>query len=137
MRRSQQAYYRNDTVAFLNSEPLSTGIAGIVPGERDAFEENPTVTHPRTAAMALVLTALLVVPLSSASAHRYHGGPFFWPFAAAAAVVGGAVAIATAPFAAIAAPPGYYYPPPRPYYPPPAHYRPPPGYSAPGYYYGR
>lgn len=97
------------------------------------------MTHPRTstAAMALAMMALLVVPLSSASAHRYHGGPLFWPFAAAAAVVGGAVAIATAPFAAIAAPPAYYYPPPRPYYPPPAYYGPPPGYSAPGYYYGR
>ena len=44
------------------------------------------MTHPRTAAMALVMSAVLVAPLSSASAHRYHGGPFFWPFAAAAAV---------------------------------------------------
>jgi hypothetical protein len=95
------------------------------------------VTHSRIAALALVMSALLVVPLSSASAHRYHGGPLFWPFAAAAAVIGGAVAIATAPFAAIAAPPAYYYPPPRPYYPPPAYYPPAPGYYAPGYYYGR
>jgi hypothetical protein len=95
------------------------------------------VTHSRIAALALVMSALLVVPLSSASAHRYHDGPLFWPFAAAAAVIGGAVAIATAPFAAIAAPPAYYYPPPRPYYPPPAYYPPAPGYYAPGYYYGR
>ena len=95
------------------------------------------MTHPRTAAMALVVSALLVVPLSSASAHRYHGGPLFWPFAAAAAIIGGAVAIATAPFAAIAAPPAYYYPSPGPYSPPPAYYAPPPGYYAPRYYYGR
>ncbi len=93
--------------------------------------------NPRAAAMALAMTTVLAVPLSSASAHGYHGGPFFWPFAAAAAVVGTAVAIATAPFAAIAAPPAYYYPPPRPYPPPPTYYAPPPGYSAQGYYYGR
>jgi len=92
------------------------------------------VTHTRTAAMALVMTAVLVAPLSSASAHRYHGGPFFWPFSAAAAVVGGAIAIATAPFAAIAAPLAYYYPSPHSYYPPPAYYAPPPGYYPPGYY---
>ena len=137
MKRSYRAYYRNDTVAYLNSEPLLTGIAGIIPGSVTPFEEDPTVTHPRTTAMALVMTALLVVPLSSASAHRYHGAPFFWPFAAAAAVVGGAAAIATAPFAAIAASPSYNYPSPRPYYPPPAYYAPPSGYYAPGYYYGR
>jgi hypothetical protein len=101
------------------------------------FEEDPTVTNPRSTALALILTALLVVPLSSASAHRYHGGPFFWPFAAAAAVVGAAVAVASAPFAAIAAPPAYYTRPPPPNYAPPAYYAPAPGYYAPGYYYGR
>ena len=111
-----------------------TGIAGIIPAERDAIRGGLTVTHPRTAGMALVMTVVLVAPLSSASAHRYHGGPFFWPFAAAAAVVGGAVEIATAPFAAIAAPPAYYYPSPRSYYPSPAYYAPPPGYYAPGSY---
>ena len=68
------------------------------------------MTYPRSTALALVQTALLVVPLSSASAHRYHGGPFFWPFAAAAAVVGAAVAVASAPFAVIAAPPAYTLP---------------------------
>jgi hypothetical protein len=126
--------YRNDTIAFRRSaNPCLTGIAGSV----TSFEEDPTLTYPRPTAFALVLTALLVVPLSSASAHRYHGGPFFWPFAAAAAVVGAAVAVASAPFAAIAAPPAYYTPPPPPNYAPPAYYAPPPGYYAPGYYYGR
>jgi hypothetical protein len=88
---------------------------------------------------ALVFAAgLVAAPLSEASAHRWHGGPFFlWPFAAAAAVVGTAAAVATAPFAAIAPGP-YYAPPPPAYYAPPAgYYAPPPGYYPPGYYYGR
>jgi hypothetical protein len=86
-------------------------------------------------------TALAVAPMSSAWAwrdhDRWHGGPLFWPFAAAAAVVVGAATIATLPFRAVAAAtypgPYYYVPPPAPaYYPPPqAYYPPPPGYYAP------
>src|SRR5271155_2882152 len=56
--RSYCAYNRNDTVAFLSSEPVLTGIAGITQGSATPFEEDPTVTHPRTAAIALALTAL-------------------------------------------------------------------------------
>jgi|GEM_PF-2760338 len=135
MRCSSLAYYRYDTVAFLRASPLSEPDRGDHPGVT-SFKEDPTLTHFHKAALALALTALLVVPLSSASAHRFHGGPLFWPFAAAAAVVGGAAAIATAPLAALAPPPAYYYPPP-PNYGPPAYYAPAPGYYAPGYYYGR
>ncbi|HXP04413.1 MAG TPA: hypothetical protein VN808_09845 [Stellaceae bacterium] len=90
----------------------------------------------RGAAVALVATGAVLLPLSDASARcwRCGPGPIFWPFAAAAAVVGTAAAIATAPLRAFAPPPAYY-PPPAPYYPP-AYYAPPPGYY-PGYYYGR
>jgi hypothetical protein len=91
--------------------------------------------------------ALAVTPVSSAWAWRdhghFHGGPLFWPFAAAAAVVVGAATIATLPFRAVAdaAYPGpYYAPQPAPAYyappPPPAYYPPQQGYYPPqqGYY---
>ena len=89
------------------------------------------MTYTRGAALALLVASASLVPLSEASAHRWHGGPFFlWPFAAAGAVVAGAAAIATAPFAAVAGAPGPYY------YAPRAYYGPPPGYYyGPGYYY--
>jgi hypothetical protein len=69
--------------------------------------------------------------VSSASAHRWHGGPFFPLFAVGAAVATGIAAVVSAPFIAVGAAlpgPGYYGP------PPPAYYRPGPGYYAPGYY---
>lgn len=93
-----------------------------------------------------LVAALAVAPLSSAYAwrdhDRWHGGPIFWPFAAAAALVVGVAEIATLPFRAVAAVtyPGPYYAPPPPapaYYPPPqAYYPPPQGYNPPsqGYY---
>ena len=86
----------------------------------------------RLAVSGLLAAALVTAPLASASAHRHHGNPLFWPFLAAGAVVGTAAAIVTAPIAAITAPPAYYYPP-APYYPPPAPYYPPPGYYGYGY----
>src|SRR5436189_5542634 len=98
----------------------------------------------RVAVAVLLSAAIVVLPVSEASARRHHGWfPLFWPFAAAAAVVGTAVTIATAPIAALTAP-AYY--PPYPYYgspyaapyygygypPPPAYgYAPPPGYYGP------
>jgi len=93
----------------------------------------------RIAAASVLVAGLIAAPLTEASAHRWHGGPFFlWPFAAAGAVVAGAAAIATAPFAVVAGAPGYYAAP-GPYYAPqPAYYGPPPGYYyGSGYYYGR
>ncbi len=92
-----------------------------------------------------LVAALAVAPVSSAYAWRdhdhWHGGPIFWPFAAAAAVVVGAATIATLPFRAVAAatyPGPYYAPQPAPAYyaPPQAYYPPPPGYyqPQPGYY---
>jgi hypothetical protein len=93
------------------------------------------MTYTRGAALALLVASASAMPLSDASARcwRCGPGPIFWPFAAAAAVVGTAAAIATAPLRALAPPPVYY--PPAAYYPP-AYYAPPPGYY-PGYYYGR
>jgi hypothetical protein len=89
--------------------------------------------------VALLVAAASLMPLSEASARcwRCGPGPIFWPFAAAAAVVGTAAAVATAPFRAFGPPPGYYYPTPA-YYPAPAYYA-PPGYyyPPPGYYYGQ
>jgi hypothetical protein len=79
---------------------------------------------------AALVAALATLPFSNADAHRWRGGPLFWPFVAGAAVVGTAAAIATAPLRAAAAPYYYYPPPPAPYY------APPPAYYAPGYYYG-
>jgi hypothetical protein len=94
-----------------------------------------------------LVAALAVAPVSSAWAwrdhDRWHGGPLFWPFAAAAAIVVGAATIATLPFRAIAGAayypgPAYYAPPPAPgyYAPPPAYYPPQQGYYPPqqGYY---
>jgi len=83
-------------------------------------------------AIPAVLVAALAVPFSSAKAQYYypppcHPFPLFWPACAAAAIVGTAGAIVTAPFRAAAYP--YYYRP--PYY-----YLPAPGYAAPGYYGG-
>jgi|ERR1051326_859732 annexin A7/11 len=95
-----------------------------------------------------LVAALAVAPVSSAWAwrdhdHHWHGGPLFWPFAAAAAIVVGAATIATLPFRAVAAAtyPGPYYYPPQPapaYYAPPqqGYYPPQQGYYPPqqGYY---
>jgi hypothetical protein len=96
------------------------------------------MTYTRGAAVALLVASASALPLSDASARcwRCGPGPIFWPFAAAAAVVGTAAAIATVPLRAIAGPPGYAYYPPPAYYAPPGYYYPPPGYYAPpGYYY--
>jgi hypothetical protein len=95
------------------------------------------MSYARGAALALLVAIASLIPVSEASAHRWHGGPFFlWPFAAAAAVVGTAAAIVTAPVRAVAAAP-YYGPAPAYYAPPAAYYPPPPAYYPPGYYYGR
>ncbi len=100
------------------------------------------------AAMLLLSTSLAIAPAAPASAHGGHGhrggGPIIGLFALGAAVVAGTVAIASAPFNAIAeAGPGpqAYYPPPyaSPYAPPYAQapvYQVPPGYyPAPQAYY--
>jgi hypothetical protein len=80
----------------------------------------------RTAILALFTAGLAALPLSTAEAqYIYPCNPFplFWPFCAAATVVGTAATIATAPFRAIAGAPyygpyrPYYYPPPGAYYP--------------------
>jgi len=88
------------------------------------------MTYTRGAAFALLVAGASLVPLSDASARCWRCGPpfFLWPFAAAAAVVGTAAAVATAPLAAVAG---------APYYPPAAYYPPPPAYYAPAphYYY--
>jgi hypothetical protein len=87
----------------------------------------------------LATVALAVAPVSQASAHEHWHGPGL-VFGLAAAIVGTAAVIATAPFRAIAAapvyaapPPAYYAPPPQAYYAPPqqAYYAPPPVYYAP------
>ena len=68
----------------------------------------------------------------------YYSNPLLWPFQAAAAVVVGAVTLATLPFRVIAGAtypyPAYYGAP--AYYPRPAYYPPSSGYypPAPGYY---
>jgi len=85
-------------------------------------------------AIPAVLIAALAVPFSSAKAQYYYPPPcnpfpLFWPVCAAAAIVGTAGAIVTAPFRAAAYP--YYY---RPYYYQPGYYGPPGNYGAPGYY---
>lgn len=77
-------------------------------------------------ALALVV-GLASLPFSSADAYWRHRGPFFWPFAAGAAVVGTAAAVATAPFRY-----PYYYGSPYYYAPPPVYY--PPAYSYYPYY---
>jgi hypothetical protein len=91
----------------------------------------------RIALSTALVASIAALPLSRAEAHR-GGWPFFWPFAAATAIVGTAAAIATAPVRAIAAAPYYYGPPPAPYYAPPPAYYPPRyyngGYGGPAYY---
>lgn len=85
----------------------------------------------RIAISAVFAAGIAALPLSAANAQYYPPCPpfpLFWPFCAAAAVVGTAGMIVTAPFRAVAAPPYYYGPPAAPYYPPP------PRYYAPGYY---
>jgi len=85
----------------------------------------------RIAISAVFAAGLAALPLSTATAQYYppcNPFPLFWPFCAAAAVVGTAATIATAPFRAVAGAP--YYGPPGPYYYPPP---PPPGaYYPPG-----
>ena len=78
----------------------------------------------RIAIPAMLAAALAALPLSPARAQYYYPCnpfPLFWPFCAAAAVVGTAGMIVTAPFRAA-------------YYPPPPYYGPPPGAYPPGYY---
>jgi hypothetical protein len=87
------------------------------------------MTRTRLIAAGLASALLASAPITPAFAWGRHGGPWFWPFAAGAAVVGTAAAIVTAPLAVVAPPryPGYGYPgyahPQAPYY-----YGPPPGY---------
>src|SRR5271157_4073594 len=72
------------------------------------------------------LALFMIVPATPAHADCYYCNPLLFPFAVAAAAVGTAAAIATAPFHPFYGP--YYYPPPPPA---PAYYSPPP---APAYY---
>ena len=99
---------------------------------------------------AVLAVGLAVLPVSAAKAQPYYPYPYpcnpfplFWPFCAAAAVVGGVGAIVTAPFRGAYYPyyPGYYYgspavpyryPPTGAYYPPGQAYSTSP-YSQPGY----
>jgi hypothetical protein len=85
---------------------------------------------------AVLATGLAAAPFSRAEAHRHFCGPLCWPFAAAAAVVGTAAVVATAPIRAVAGAPYYgYYAPGPAYYPPaPAYYAPPAYYGTPAYY---
>lgn len=79
----------------------------------------------RMALAAALIASLAALPFSSADAYwRHRGGPWFWPFAAGAAVVGTAAAVATAPFRYpyYYGAPAYYYPPAPAYYYPPAYY---------------
>jgi hypothetical protein len=93
----------------------------------------------------LATVALTAAPVSQASAHGGHWRGPRLVFGLAAAVVGTAAVIATAPFRAIAGapvyaapPPVYYAPPQQAYYaPPPGYYAPPPYYAAPPGYYPR
>ena len=94
----------------------------------------------RIALPAVLAAGLAALPVSAAKAQPYYPYPcnpfpLFWPFCAAAAIVGGVGAIVTAPFRGGFSPyyPGYYYGSPAvPYaYPPTGAYYPPgPGYSA-------
>jgi hypothetical protein len=106
----------------------------------------------KTVALAMLgAAALVVAPLSPASAHEHFRGRGV-AFGLAAAVVGTAAFIATAPFRALAAPvyaappqpvyyappQAYYAPPPQAYYaPPPVYYVQPQAYYAPPGYYPR
>jgi hypothetical protein len=91
----------------------------------------------RIAISAVFAAGLAALPLSAAKAqYAYPCNPFplFWPFCAAAVIVGTAGAIVTAPFR-VATPPYYPYgAPPAPYYPPPGSYY-PPGTNGQPYYY--
>ena len=95
---------------------------------------------PRIAISAVFAAGLAALPLSAANAQYYppcHPFPLFWPFCAAAAVVGTAGMIVTAPLRAVTEAPYYYGPPQARYYqPPPRYYPPPPAYYPPPYYYG-
>ncbi len=81
----------------------------------------------RIAISAVFAAGLAALPLSTARAqYIYPCNPFplFWPFCAAATIVGTAATIVTAPFRAAAGAP--YYGQPGPYYgPPPGAYYPP------------
>ncbi len=75
------------------------------------------------------LALFMLVPATPANADCYFCNPLLFPFAVAAAAVGTAAAIATAPFCPYCGP--YYYGYPRPYYygyprPAPAYYAAPP-----------
>ena len=82
----------------------------------------------RIAFPAVLVAGLAALPFSAATAQYYYPPcnpfPLFWPVCAAAAVVGTAGAIVTAPFRA-----PYYYGPPPGYYPRPPRYYPPPYYG--------
>ena len=106
----------------------------------------------KSAAGGLVACALVLSPVTSASAQYYYCHDIICGLGTA--IVGTAAAIVTLPFAVVGAvtaplrPPAYYYAPPPAYYygPPSAYYRPPPAYyrppppayyarpSPPGYY---
>ena len=105
------------------------------------------MTMKRAAAVLLAATAL-VLPAGPASAQlcynpAYYDVPLFWPFYAAAAIVGTAAAIVTTPFTVLTGTPywpgyGFYCSAPNsPYlhYPPPPPYGPGgPPYTGYGYY---
>jgi hypothetical protein len=93
------------------------------------------MTYTRGAALALLVGAASLLPLSEASAGcwRWHCGPgiFALPFVVAGAAVAGAAAVATAPLAVVGGP-GYYGP---GYYRPRRYYGYGPAYYAPRPYY--
>ncbi|MGA2732867.1 MAG: hypothetical protein ABSG35_09770 [Syntrophobacteraceae bacterium] len=85
------------------------------------------------------LALFMIVPATPANAQGcYYCNPLLFPIAVAAAVVGTAAAIATAPFCPYCGPSYYGAPPPPPVHysapppPPPAYYSGPP--AAPAYY---
>jgi hypothetical protein len=80
--------------------------------------------------VSIGLALSMVVSTTSANADCYYCNPLLFPFAVAAAAVGTAAAIVTAPFCPYCGPGPYYYPPaPAPVYygapgpPPPYHAR--------------
>ena len=93
------------------------------------------------AAVDELAVGLAALPVSAAKAQPYYPYPYpcnpfplFWPFCAAAAVIGGVGAIVTAPFRGAFYPyyPGYYYGSPAvpyPYPPTGAYYPRSPGYA--------
>ena len=123
----------------------------ILAGFQPAMNGVPTM-KTKFVASAVAATMLVAVPLSSANADGWGRGGVGLGILGAAAVIGTAAAIASAPpppvaYAAppavvYAAPPaGYYAPPPAVVYaaPPAYYYAAPPVvyYAAPGYYYRR